>query len=133
MNIPRESLGVWDWDKRSFNHARNSRHEKARTAYVHDLLGDATPRYIWKIEFFREVHLPRVTPERYDYGMTLHCYAGNAEGKRYMVFVKAYDERGNQVNTKLAATLPPENFRIEGQGKLPPEWLLLNNPEPKDD
>ena len=132
MNDEREVIGVWDWDQRSFSHARNKRHAEAREDYINEhFLTSArrrTPPYIWKVEFFRTVVTPRSSPEQYEFGMTLHRYASNAEGKRHQVWVRAYDEHGDQVSTRLVATCEPENYRVES---LPPDWLLYNTPEPK--
>ncbi len=135
MNETREVLGVWDWDKRSSRHSRNNLHEKRRSAYINDHfyeLRASVPAFIWKVEFFKLTN-PDAVADYVSYGFTLHRYAANTQGKRYLVWVRAYDEHGRQVNTKMAATCAPENYRIQNANSLPPDWLLKNNPEPRHD
>jgi hypothetical protein len=120
MKDEREVLGVWTYESGDIHAPRNNRHRSEREAYIYKVFGrEATPAFIWRIDFFKALG---------EYGITLHRFAQNAEGRRYHAWVKAYDEHGSAVTTRLAAVLPPENHRIT---ELPPEWLLFGNLEPQ--
>ncbi len=125
MDETREVLGVWTYE--GLHAPRNQHHNRERMKYLYDQLGGAenTPAFIWRVEFFLLPDRPADDPDRY--GITLHRYARNAEGSRHRMWVKAYDQYGNAVNTMLVATVAPENHLIT---RLPAEYLLLGHPEP---
>lgn len=131
MSETREVIGVWAWES---DKARSKRHARAREDWIWTCFHGAqnTPVFIWKVEFWRKIAAPRSTPERYDYGFTLHRFASNEQGSRYPVWVKAYDEHGHAKTAKLAAVVKPEDHVLADKYALPPEWLLRNNPYPED-
>ena len=124
----REVLGVWEFE--GFNKPRNKRHRTGREEFVFSHFGgkDIAPKFIWKVEFVQVAANSTVT-----FKMILHRFATNAKGSRHTTWVKGYNERGEAVNTKLVATVEPEEYDLpfrHSEGRcLPPDWLLRNTPE----
>jgi hypothetical protein len=133
MTTTREVIGVWSWEGAS--KPRNKKHTRERENFLirHFEGADRLPHFIWKVEFFKVNQGDPLNGgfEQY-YEMKLHRYASNATGSRHTTWVKAYDEHGGAVSTKLVAAVQPETHRLpyRTDNVLPPEWLLLNNPEP---
>jgi hypothetical protein len=135
MSDTREVLGVWTYE--GLYKPRNRRHSKAREDFIYRHFGGqaSTPPFIWRIEFHKvKSGDPWNGGYSEHYEMTLHRFASK-NGGRYPVWVKGYDERGEAVNVKLAATCAPETYKLpyRTDNVLPPEWLLLGNPEPDSD
>lgn len=75
------------------------------------------PRFPWLAEF------DRVTSRHADdyFTMTLHEYAVNAGGHRYLTWVRGFDAEGNAVSVQLQAVNRPCELHLD---ELPPGDLL---------
>lgn len=110
----RTLLGSWDAADGDFR----SSFGQSREQWLYGFFGgpEKTPPFIWRVEF-----------RRHETGkaaiMVVHRYATHPEkGGRYMTWVKAYNERGEPVSTRLVATVEPEEHFI---AELPSQELLL--------